>query len=443
MYFRRNIDAELLNWARESHRKPLLLRGARQVGKTSSIREFSKTFKYFLEVNFESDLRVHSLFNNNLSPKEICRDLSVYYNVPVVPGETLVFFDEIQACKNAISSLRFFYEQLSGLHIIAAGSLLEFALSEIPSFGVGRIRSMFIYPFSFDEFLSAMGEEELMTAKNSASPNAPLSVLLHEKLNSLLRQFLVIGGMPEVVMNFAEKRDINECQKVLNDLIISYKTDFAKYKSRVPSLRITEVFNSVSRQSGSKFVYSRTDSKADIKQIKEAAELLVMAGLVIPVTHSSSNGIPLGAEANRKKRKLMIFDTGVLQRTFGLDIRNLLFETDFDAINKGAIAEVFAGLEILKTMSCYEKNDLYYWHREAVSSSAEVDYVLQINDKVVPVEVKSAKKGAMKSLFIFLEEKKSEYGVRLSMENFSMYDNVRVIPLYAVRAVMKSGDEER
>ena len=431
MYFRRNIDAELLRWAKESNKKPLLLRGARQVGKTCSIREFSKSFRYFLEVNFESDSEVRSLFEKNLSPKEISRDLSVYYNVPVVPGETLVFFDEIQSCKNAISSLRFFHEQYPELHVVAAGSLLEFALSEIPSFGVGRIRSMFIYPFSFDEFLSAMGEEELLRVKNEASLISPLSNLLHEKLNRLLKEFLVLGGMPEVVMNYAVKKDINECQNVLNDLIISYKTDFSKYKKRVPPLRITEVFNSVAKQSGSKFIYSRTESKSDIQQIKTAAELLVMAGLVIPVTHSSSNGIPLGAEANLKKRKLLIFDTGILQRLLGLDIRNLLFQNDFDAINKGAIAEVFAGLEILKAMSCYEKNDLYFWQREAVSSSAEVDYVLQIKDKVIPVEVKSAKKGSMKSLYIFLEEKKSEYGVRLSMENFSSYKNVYVFPLYA------------
>ena len=431
MYFRRNIDAELLRWAKESNKKPLLLRGARQVGKTCSIREFSKSFRYFLEVNFEKDSKVHSLFEGNLSPKEISRDLSVYYNVPVVPGETLVFFDEIQSCRNAISSLRFFHEQYPELHVVAAGSLLEFALSEIPSFGVGRIRSMSIYPFSFDEFLSAMGEEELLRVKNEASLITPLSDLLHEKLNKLLKEFLVLGGMPEVVMNYAVKRDINECQNVLNDLIISYKTDFAKYKKRVPPLRITEVFNSVSKQSGSKFVYSRTESKSDIQQIKTAAELLVMAGLVIPVTHSSSNGIPLGAEANLKKRKLLIFDTGILQRLLGLDIRNLLFQNDFDAINKGAIAEVFAGLEILKSMSCYEKNDLYFWQREAVSSSAEVDYVLQIKDKVIPVEVKSAKKGSMKSLYIFLDEKKSEYGVRLSMENFSSYKKVYVFPLYA------------
>lgn len=436
MYFRRNIDAELLSWAKESRRKPLLLRGARQTGKTCSVREFAKTFKHFLEVNFEKDFVVHSLFDKNLSPQEICRDLSVYYNVPVVAGETLVFFDEIQSCKNAISSLRFFYEQYNELHVIAAGSLLEFTLSEIPSYGVGRIRSMFIYPFSFDEFLSAIGEEELLKVKNIASHSTPLSEPLHEKLNTLLKQFLVLGGMPEVVMNYAERKDINECQKVLNDLIISYKTDFAKYKKRVPTLRITEVFNSVSRQSGTKFVYSRADTKADIKQVKEAIELLVMSGLVIPATHSSSNGIPLGAESDRKKRKLLIFDTGILQRILGLDIRNLLFENNFDAINKGAIAEVFAGLEIIKSTNCYEKSDLYYWQREKVSSSAEIDYVLQINDKVIPVEVKSAKKGSMKSLYIFLEEKKSEYGIRFSMENFSSYKNVFVYPLYAAGRVL-------
>jgi len=432
MYLKRNIDVELLNWKKDSSRKPLLMRGARQVGKSTSVREFAKSFRYYVEVNFEEREDVCKLFDGNLSPKEICANLSIYYDTPIIPGETLVFFDEIQSCIRAISSLRFFYEKYPELHIIAAGSLLEFALNELPSFGVGRIRTMFIHPLSFDEFLTAAGDVQLLDAKNKATLQNPLTDLLHDKLISLLKKFMVLGGMPEVIANYFNNKNIHECQRSLDDLILSLKSDFAKYKSRVPALRILEIFESVSGQMGNKFVYKKADTQANHKQIKETIELLLMSGLVISVTHSSGNGIPLGAEADNKKRKMLIFDTGIFQRLLGLDIKNILFENDFDLINKGAIAELFTGLEILKSSSCYEKHDLYYWQRETPSSSAEIDYLLQLNENIIPVEVKSSKKGSMKSLFVFLNEKKRDYGIRFSMENFSTYNNIRIYPLYAV-----------
>ena len=437
MYLKRNIDVELLNWKNDTPRKPLLLRGARQVGKSTSVREFAKNFRYYVEVNFEERDDVRKLFDGNLSPKEICHNLSIYYDTPIIPGETLVFFDEIQSCIRAISSLRFFYEKYPELHIIAAGSLLDFALSELPAFGVGRIRTMFIYPLSFDEFLTATGDAQLLEIKNNAALQNPLTDLLHDKLISLLKKFMVLGGMPEVIANFVNNKDVRECQKSLDDLILSLKSDFSKYKRRVPALRISEIFESVCGQMGNKFVYKKADTHANHKQIKEAIELLLMSGLIISVTHSSGNGIPLGAEADSKKRKLLIFDTGIFQRLLGLDIKNILFENDFDLINKGAIAELFTGLEILKSSSCYEKHELYYWQRETPNSSAEVDYLLQLKENIIPVEVKSSKKGSMKSLFIFLNEKKRDYGIRFSTENFSTYNNVKVYPLYAVSNLLQ------
>lgn len=439
MYLPRDFDKELTLWRQEKEGKPLLLRGARQVGKSTAIRELSKQFDHFLEINFEEQRQVHKLFEGDLDPATLCENLSILYNIPIIPGKTLVFFDEIQACIPAISSLRFFYEKYAELHVIAAGSLLEFALAEIPSFGVGRIRSLFVYPLSFDEYLNGIGEKSLLEAKQKATLKTPLAEPLHQKLLIHVKRFLVIGGMPEVVASYVRHNNINQCGQVLDDLITSLKADFAKYKKQVPFLRISEVFDSVIQQSGSKFTYSKAATEANHKQIKEAVDLLIMAGLVLPVTHTAANGLPLGAEANPKKRKMLLLDTGIFQRLLGLNISEILFEDDFDVVNKGAIAEQYVGLELLKAASCYRQENLYFWHREAKSSNAEVDYVIQKNENILPIEVKSGKKGSMQSLFLFLAEKEVPVGIRFSLENYSAYENIQVFPLYAVSELVRRG----
>lgn len=438
MYLPRNIDKELFAWRKEKEGKPLLIRGARQVGKSTAVRELAKQFEHFLEVNFEEQRRVHKIFRGDLNPKELCENLSILYNVPIIPGSTLLFFDEIQACVPAISSLRFFYEKYPELHVVAAGSLLEFALAEIPSFGVGRIRSMFVYPLSFDEYLTAIGEKLLLDAKRKATAEKPLAAPIHEKLINHVKRFMVLGGMPEVVSSYIQNNNLTRCGQVLDDLITSLKTDFAKYKNHVPFLRISEVFDAVVQQSGGKFVYAKAAMESNYRQIKEAVDLLIMAGLVIPVTHTAANGLPLGAETNVRNRKMLLLDTGVFQRLLGLNIAEVLLEDNFDAINKGAIAEQYTGLELLKSSSCYRQESLYFWHREAKSSNAEVDYVIQKGQQVVPIEVKSAKKGSMKSLRLFMQEKKSRIGVRFSLENYSQYENIMALPLYAINDFMNN-----
>lgn len=438
MYLERHIDEELVLWRNQAEGKPLLIRGARQVGKSTAIRHLAKQFDHFLEINFEEQRNVHSLFEGDLDPHQLCENLSIYFNIPITPGKTLLFFDEIQACIPAISSLRFFYEKYPQLHVVAAGSLLEFALSELPSFGVGRVRSMFMYPMSFMEYLWAMDEKLLADYIAGASPGHPLPVPIHEKALDLLKRFMILGGMPEVLAHYASKRDLRGATQLQDDLIISFRADFAKYRDRVPSLRIAEVFQSVVQQSGVNFVYSRAAVATSHRQIKEAVDLLIMAGLVIPVTHTSANGIPLGAEINTKKQKMLILDTGIFQRVLGLDVSDVLFESDFETVNRGAIAEQYVGLELLKSSSCYQQQSLYFWQREAKSSSAEVDYLIQKHDKIVPIEVKSGKKGAMQSLYLFLEEKNIAMGIRTSLENFGSMDRVLICPLYAIAAFTSS-----
>ena len=434
-YIKRTLDNVLLDWKSDPERKPLLIRGARQVGKSSTIEQFGKHFEHFVAINFEKNKKLGALFDGDLDVREICLKLSVHFKKPVVPEKTLLFFDEIQTCINAIRALRYFYEDYPELHVIAAGSLLEFALEELPVFGVGRIDTLYMYPFSFQEFILACGEELLWKEVGKSSPEKPLFSVFHDKCTELLKKYLIIGGMPAAVSSFLKYNDILKVQKTLDNLIQSFQNDFAKYKKKLPALLLREVLSSIVKQAGGKFIYSKA-ADTSRHNIKQAVNMLIMTGLVIPVVSSSANGIPLGAEPNYRKCKMLLFDTGIFQRLSGLQLSAILLADDFDVINKGAIAEQFVGLELLKNASPYMSENLYFWTREKEKSHAEVDYLIQRNDTIVPVEVKSGKSGKMQSLHLFLKEKQAHYGIRTSLENFCYYDKISVYPLYAIGNVI-------
>jgi len=416
------------------------LRGARQVGKSSAVKHLGTHFKHFIEINFDENKEVRSFFESSLAPQEICEQLALYYHTPIIPGETLLFFDEIQSCQPALAKLRYFYEKYAELHVVAAGSLLEFALEEIPSFGVGRIRSLFMYPFGFDEFLTALNEEELSEAVKSASPEKPLAEPVHQQLLSRLKIFLICGGMPEAVSQYVRKRDLLKGELVLNDLISVLKTDFAKYRKRTPLLLLNEVFESVMRQTEGKFVYERAAPGTPAAAVRQALELLIMAGLVHPVTHTAANGIPLGAEANRKYRRIIPYDTGLFLHTLGLR-SEILPAVDFSAVNRGSLAEIFVGLEFLKAASCYMPQELFHWQRSASSgslqSNAQIDFLIQKGSNIIPIEVKSGTQGSMQSLRLFMKEKQIKRGIRTSLENFGRYEDIDVFPLYAIGNVIR------
>lgn len=437
-YFSRSIDHHLNTWKGDSKHKPLLLRGARQVGKSSAVRHLGESFEYFLEVNFERNVNIAELFRVSLNPKEICAKLSAIFGVPIEPGKTLLFFDEIQSCLPAIASLRFFYEEYPELHIIAAGSLLEFALLEIPSFGVGRIRSLYLYPFSFDEFLRAQELDLLVEEKNNASVGKPLLMPLHTKLADNLRTFFLVGGMPESVKTWIEKTDYLQCRLVQNDILQTYADDFAKYKKRISPVVLQQTLRSVALQSGSKFVYSQVIGDVESVKIKDALELLSMAGIIIPITHTAANGLPLGAEINAKFRKFIFMDTGLLQRLLNLDMENIFLSTANNLVNNGAISEVFVGLELLKHGSPYERQELFYWVQLHKGAQAEVDYVISNKGHVLPIEVKAGTKGAMQSLYQFMELKKSKSGIRTSLENFGRIGLVDIYPMYAIGSILNN-----
>lgn len=430
----RLVYSALVDWSKSSHRKPLLLRGARQVGKTFLARKLSETFTHFIEVNFLAEKRIHALFKGDISVERILESLATIYGKPIMDGQTLLFFDEIQECPEAITALRFLYEKRPMLHVISAGSLLEFALAEIPSFGVGRVESLFMYPISFDEYLAGRSEHMLLEYLQHASPkkNDPI---VHEKLLMIFKEFLFHGGLPEVAATFLETRNYQMTAALLDDLRLSFEDDFAKYRKRVPEVRLREVVRSVSLQAGKKFVFSHAYQDAKAGQVQQALSLLVQAGIVHTIYHSSANGLPLGGEINAKKFKAIPFDHGVYQRSIGITPAELLIK-EFDPINKGALAEVYAGCALLAHSSAKRKGELFYWHREQKSSCAEVDFVVQIDQKIVPLEIKSGSKGSMQSMFSFLDEKRSsphtKIGVRASMENFGEINNLLVVPLYAL-----------
>ena len=434
---KRDIDKTLRNWKSLKDRKVLLVRGARQIGKTYSIRDLGKTFDYFLEINFEEEVPVRSFFKGSLNPAGIIEKLSAYFTIPIIEGKTLLFFDEIQACPDAIKALRFFYEKKPALHVAAAGSLLEFALSEIPSFGVGRLHSVFMYPLSFFEFLQALGQEVLVDLV-IGSKGVSLDQVFHTKLLDYFRTFLIIGGMPEVVKEYKRNNDLLKCNEILNDITVSLKDDFAKYKKKAPVGRLTEVFNSIAYQSGAKFKYSNIESKSSHAVLKESLDLLLKAGLVYKVYHTAGTGIPLGAQIKANKFKLIGFDTGIIFKILGLNMSDILVGDSVDLINKGSIAEIFVGIEIIKSMPSNNKPEIFYWHREKKGSNAEVDFIIQKNKHIIPIEVKSGSTGKMQSLRSFMSEKNSKQGIRMSLENFGVYGDIKIVPLYAAGTILKN-----
>lgn len=428
MYYTRLIDKYLLEWSQSGSHKPLLLRGARQVGKSTAIRNLGERFGSFVEINFEKNPEYKKLFEKNLDVKRIVAELAAIIGQAITPGKTLLFLDEIQDCPQAVMALRFFKEDLPELHVVAAGSLLEFALEDLPTFGVGRLHSMFMYPMTFDEFALACGQGLLLESRDNADVAHPLPDLLHDRLQNLMRNYMMIGGMPEAVAKWVETNDYLKCQEIQDDIIVGYEADFPKYKKKVDPQLLQRVFRAVAVQATKKFNYSIGDGYR-ISEVQKAVGLLKLAGLITPVTLTSANGLPLGSEENTTFQKMLLLDTGLMLRLLNMatgDISTITTEiltgSVSDLVNKGPLAEMIAGLEMLRYRSPNIRHDLYYWQRMVRNSQAEVDYVSSWKGMVLPIEVKAKTQGKMKSLWIFMKAKKLGLGIRCSLENFGEFD---------------------
>ena len=303
MYIRRDADAALEAWKNDSRRKPLLIRGARQTGKTTSVRKLGESFASFVELNFDANPKLSDLFDGPFDVPAILARIEVIAKRRIVPGSTLLFLDEIQACPRAISCLRYFYEQMPALHVVATGSLLEFAFADLHDFGVGRIRNLFFRPFSFAEFLRALGEDRLWERACASTPVSPVETTFHARLLDHLRSFFVVGGLPAAVGAFVETGSFVEARRQQDDILVALKSDFGKYRKRVPPERILSLLASVVRQTGGKFIYSDPSAGLGTQQAKEAIGLLGLARLVLHVRASHAGGVPLGGDINPKSSK--------------------------------------------------------------------------------------------------------------------------------------------
>ena len=448
-YIQRNIDVELLEWKDNPMKKPLLLRGARQVGKSSAVRHFGKEFQFFAEVNFERHKTVKTFFQGDIDIHLIVQKIAIYINVPIEEGKTLLFLDEIQECPEAIMALRFFKEDYPGLHVIAAGSLLESTLQELPTFGVGRIHTLFMYPMTFDEFLNANNENGLISMKKQADSQHPLDAAFHEKLIEYFRIYLLVGGMPEAVLAWIKTHNFNQCSHIQEDIILTYEDDFSKYKKRVSPDLLRTTLHGICHQPGEKITFKQISADYRSSQIREAVRLLTLAGLVIPVIATSGNGIPLDAEANEKNMKILLLDSGLLLSVLQLEgnlaqhlVELIMTGSPKDLVNKGGLVEMVAGLELLRNKPCVQRQKMFYWEKSG-NSIAEIDYLDTFHLKVTPIEIKSGTQGGMKSLWQFMREKRLTEAIRCSFENFGEFtytdpqaDNaerhITIIPLYAL-----------
>ena len=449
MYIERLIDTLLLEWKNSNRLKPLLLRGARQVGKSWAVEHLGETFEYFIEVNFEKQPEMLEVFQKIHDAHELANSLSLYYNIPVEPGKTLLFLDEIQNSVDAIKSLWCFKEDFPELHVVAAGSLLEFALKELPSFGVGRIRSLFVYPFSFDEFLVAEGKSSWVKAKKEATAERPLLAPLYNEIVQHFRTFMMVGGMPASVAAWVNTHDYRQCQTELDDIQLTYYDDFPKYAKKVDPTLLRNTLQSVVMQIGKKFTFSRVDGGYRAEEVKKALTLLCDAGIIKRVSLTAANGIPLGAEVNNKYRKYVYLDSGLLLRILDMDLGGarqltelIIAGTAEDLVNKGSLSEMVLGWELVKYNNPRSQHELYYWENTAEGTCSEVDYIITRDLKVLPVECKAGVSGKMKSLYEFMRQKHLVEAVRCSLENFAAIEHcdkrdndavrhIHIVPLFA------------
>jgi predicted AAA+ superfamily ATPase len=435
---KRDLDAYLMSWKDSKNRKPILLRGARQVGKSYLAKELGRRFDDYLEINFELEPALKVLFDKDLKPERIARDITLATGHTITPGRTLLFLDEIQECPNALTALRYFYEKLPQLHVIAAGSLIEFAIEEI-GLPVGRVKPLYLYPLSFMEFLTAKGQDMLREEIENHFPEGEFPEFFHQKLLGLLGEYMAVGGMPEVVKKWLETENLKECSAIHQDLIDTFRQDFSKYARKRKQQYVEIVFNAISRLMGKKFVFTAVSPDIRARELRPALELLVKAGIAHEIHHSSANGLPLGAEINPLISKVIFLDIALAQAILGIDGGKYILEPAQSVVNLGAVTEAFVGQEILAYSPPDRKSSLYYWLREK-SGRAEIDYVTAINGHVIPIEVKSGITGSLKSLRLFLEKKKSTpYGIQLSQRNFFVDKAGRIhsYPLYAIHSALK------
>jgi len=427
---KRKISDKLLAWKNETNRMPLLVYGARQVGKTHVLREFGdKHYKNIAYINLETNMTVSSYFGKNIEPERIIRFLETEINERIIPGDTLIIFDEIQSCERALTSLKYFNEKTPEYHIVCAGSLLGVAINRDEySFPVGNVDSMTLFPLDFEEFLWAFGEDKLCeNIKTSFNSNEALPAALHEKALDLYRLYLIIGGMPRAVLEYIQKKSLISVPEVQNKIINDYIADMAKYASNSESVKIRAAYNSIPVQlakDNKKFQYKLAQRGGTATIFGSAIDWLQFAGIVLKCARIEHGYMPLYVYNDLSSFKLYMGDVGLLTMKSGISQQTVLSAGEIENTFLGAISENY----VAQCLAVKNYN-LYYWGSDGI---AELDFVIQKDNDIIPIEVKTGTRTKSKSLNIFTEKYKPNYSIRISSKNFGFENNIKSVPLYAV-----------
>lgn len=428
----RLIENDLLAWKTQWPRKPLLVRGARQVGKSYTIEKFGQMhFENIVTINFEFSPQFITCFDN-LDPEKIIRCIALLSQQTLIPGKTLLFLDEIQQCPNAIMALRYFKEKLPELHVIGAGSFLEFVINaEAYSQPVGRVQSLYMKPCSWYEYLLAHHDQPLIDYLSTVTPETGIEPAIHAHLLEKCREYFLLGGMPEVIDTFLRTRQFLDCTKIHASILEYYQRDFAKYHQKINTRLLEKIFVKAPSLIAKHVKYTDIDPDIPARDLKPAIDMLYRAGIIAPVYNTTANGLPLLVGVNEKKYKWLFLDIGLAKHALGIAPETLL-QTDLMLINQGDLAEQFVGQEWMAYHASYEPSRLFYWEREKKGSQAEVDYVFNIDTRIFPVEVKAGKTGRLKSINVFLTEKKQSVGIHISQNPLLYTKGILSLPFYMI-----------
>ena len=425
----RRITDELLSWKTSEYRKPLILQGARQVGKTYAVLEFGrKEYENTIYINLENK-QAHRLFEETLDPEELIPKISVYAKKTITKGNTLLFLDEIQACPAALTSLKYFCEFAPDYHIIAAGSLLGVAVNrEQHSFPVGKVNLLTLYPMDIEEFLIATGNEELVDKiKHCFKTNSPMDSYYHNYLLEQYRKYLVVGGLPECVLKYRETGNYELIRATQNEILTSYLNDMSKYNNRNEIKKTRLAYSSITTQltkKNTRFQYKLVKSGGRASEFENAIEWLVLAGIVIRIYNLDNVKKPLDNYKNINSFKIFISDVGLLSANKEIAAEDIIYNSPELNDFKGGMTENY----VCQQLIC-RKHTCFSWHSEGL---AEIDFIIQRNRAIIPIEVKSADNNQAKSLQVYMRKYRPEYAVKVSTNNFGYENNIKTIPLYAV-----------
>ena len=421
----------LIDWKNKKNHKPLVIQGARQVGKTWLMQEFGK--KYYEQVayiNFDVDLKSREIFDVDYDTERLIMDIGLATKTKINAENTLIIFDEIQECPRALTSLKYFRENAPQYDIIVAGSLLGVACHEGTGFPVGKVSFMNLFPLSFEEFLLAMGEERFVELLNKK--DFKTIKLFNNKYEKLIKQYCYVGGMPEIVQDFVENKDFESVRNLQKEILSAYEEDFTKHIPTNTVAKIRLLWKSIPAQlskENKKFIYGAAKEGARARDFEAALSWLINSGLVYRVNKITKPDLPITAYEDFNSFKLFVLDVGLLGAMTDLQANTIIDGNRIFEEFKGAIAEQY----VLQQFKTIKDLPVFYWSNE--TSRAEIDFVIQIKSDVVPVEVKAERNLQAKSLKVYMEKFKPNYAIRTSMADYKKTDNLIDLPLYVIEKI--------